>query len=181
MLSAFMGLNAQVRHKEAIKVEIGFGMSSPYNSSDEIVDTGLFLQGTYVVRMASWFDVCPYAGVILTKSKGRDVHDDPTDEKATSSAILVGGKGRVKAPIPWVAPYIELGVGVSVGRFETFTYFTDIEKKGLVYHIPFSLGFELGRNHGVDIGLSYYYQPTVEQYAGALAIGLSIPINVRNQ
>lgn len=88
----------------------------------------------------------------------------------------MGGKARVKAPIPYVAPYIEAGIGASIGSFETSTFFTGIKKSGIIYHIPLSFGLELGKNYGVDLGITYYIQPTVEQYAGAFAFGITIPL-----
>ncbi len=161
---------------KSINAQIGYGLSSPYDSVDEIADDGFFLQGEYVLSVASWFELRPYAGLIITNSNGKDLNDNPTDEKAESKAFLIGGKARVRAPIPWVAPYVEIGIGASIGKFETFTTFTNIDKSGFIYHIPFSFGLELGRNNNLDLGFTYYFQPTVEQYAGAFALGISIPL-----
>jgi hypothetical protein len=112
----------------------------------------------------------------LTSSNGKDLNDNPTDEKAESKAFLLGGKARVRAPIPWVAPYIEIGIGTSIGKFETLTAFDNIDKSGLIYHIPISLGLELGRNNNVDLGFAYYLRPSVEQYTGAFAVGITFPL-----
>ncbi|WP_239021946.1 hypothetical protein [Pontimicrobium aquaticum] len=167
---------AQFIKEKSINAQIGYGISSPYYSVGEIVDGGLFLQGEYVLRISSWFELKPYAGLILTSSNGKDLNDNPTDEKAESNALLIGGKIRVRAPIRWAAPYVEIGIGASIGKFETFTAFTNINKSGFIYHIPFSFGLELGRNNNVDLGFAYYFQHTVDQYVGALAVGISIPL-----
>ena len=90
--------------------------------------------------------------------------------------FLLGGKARVKAPIRWVAPYIEIGIGTSIGKFETITAYDNIDKSGIIYHIPFSLGLELGRNNNVDLGLVYYFQPSVEQFVGAITVGITFPL-----
>ncbi|WP_281542048.1 hypothetical protein [Maribacter aestuarii] len=169
-------VGAQFIKNESINAQIGFGLSSPYNSVDEIVDDGLFLQGEYVLGIASWFELRPYAGMILTSSNGDDINGNPTVEKAETKAFLIGGKGRISAPIPWVAPYVEIGIGASIGKFETFTAFDDINKSGFIYHIPFAFGLEVGRKNNIDLGLAYYFQPSVQQYAGAFALGISIPI-----
>ncbi|MGF1558102.1 MAG: hypothetical protein ACFCUL_03355 [Flavobacteriaceae bacterium] len=58
--------------------------------------------------MKSWFELRPYAGLVLTKSDGLDFNNDPTFEKAVTRAVLIGGKVRLRAPIPYIAPYIEL-------------------------------------------------------------------------
>ena len=150
-------------------------MSAPYDDID-VTDTGFYLQAEYVLVLSKWIDLRPYAGLILTKSDGIDLNENPTPYKATSKAFLIGGKTRLTAPIPYVAPYFEIGIGASIGAFETFTLYTDIDKSGLVFHIPFSLGLELGRDHNVDLAITYYFQPSVEQFSGAAAIGISIPL-----
>ncbi|KAA1243960.1 porin family protein [Aquimarina sp. RZ0] len=171
--------NAQFIKEKSINAQIGYGLSAPYKSVDRIVDKGFFMQGEFVLKVHSWLELRPYAGLILTRSDGKDLNDNPTDEKAESKAFIFGGKARVRAPIPWFAPYVEIGVGGSIGNFETLTAFTNIDKNGFIYHIPFSFGVELGRNNNVDLGFSYYFQPTVEQYVGAFALGVTIPLKTK--
>ncbi len=168
--------NAQFIKEKAINAQIGYGLSAPYNSFYDIADDGFFAQGELVLKAASWVEFRPYAGFILTSSNGKDINGNPTDEKAETKAFLLGGKTRVRAPIPWVAPYVEIGIGTSIGKFETFTYFDDIDKSGIIHHIPFAFGLELGRNNNVDLGLTYYFQPSIQQFAGALAVGITIPL-----
>lgn len=168
--------NAQFIKEKSINAQIGYALSLPDNSYDEIADSGFFIQGELVLKAYSWFEIRPYAGLILTSSNGKDLDDNPTNEKAESKAFLIGGKVRVRAPIPWVAPYIEIGIGASVGKFETLTGFTNIDKSGFIYHIPFSFGLELGRKNNFDLGFVFYFQPTVEQFVGAYAFGITIPL-----
>lgn len=168
---------AQFIKEKSINAQIGYGISVPYNSVGNVADGGFFLQGELILKAASWVELRPYAGVIFTNSNGKDLNNNPTSEKAESKAFNLGGKARVRAPIPWVAPYLEGGIGVSLGKFETSTVFKYISRSGIIYHIPFSLGLELGRNNNVDLGLTYFYQPTVEQYSGAFAVGLTFPLN----
>lgn len=170
---------AQFIKKRAINARIGYGMSSPYESASDIADDGLFLQGEYVLSAASWFEIRPYAGLIFTSSNGEDLNGNPTDEMAETNALLLGSKLRVRAPIPWIAPYLEIGIGASIGKFKTYTWYTDIRKSGVICHIPFSLGLELGRKNDVELAFSYYFQPTVEQFAGAFALGIIIPLKNR--
>ncbi len=167
---------AQFIKEKSINAQIGYGLSTPNNSLDEVVDDGFFAQGELVLKVASWVEFRPYAGLILTSSDGRDLNNNPTDEKAESKAFLLGGKARVRAPIPWVAPYVEIGIGTSIGKFETLTAFDNIDKSGIIYHIPFSLGLELGKNNTFDLGFTYYFQPSVEQYVGAFAVGITFPL-----
>jgi hypothetical protein len=167
---------AQFIKEKSINAQIGYGISAPYNSIDNIADDGFFAQAELVLKAASWVEFRPYAGLIFTNSNGKDLNDNPTNEKSESKAFLFGGKARVRAPIPWVAPYVEIGIGTSIGKFKTLTAFDNIDKSGIIYHIPFSFGLEFGKNNDVDLGLSYYIQPSVEQYVGAFAIGITFPI-----
>ncbi|GAA0871054.1 hypothetical protein GCM10009117_01990 [Gangjinia marincola] len=166
-------VSAQFIKEKSIQASIGLGLSVPYDSADEVADNGLFVQGELVLKVLSWIEIRPYAGVIWTNSDGTDLDGNPTDEKAESKAFLTGGKLRLRAPIPYVAPYVELGVGTSIGKFETSTVFYDIKGNGFLYHIPFSFGLELGKAHNVDIGFAYFFQPKVKQYVGAFAVGVS--------
>jgi hypothetical protein len=176
MLFGCIQVTSQVFKEKSIDVSIGLGVSAPYEDLN-VADNGFYLQGEYVLGLTKWFDVRSYAGIILTKSNGKDINENPTPYKATSNALLIGGKGRLTIPIPWVAPYVELGFGASLGSFKTVTPSYNIDKSGVVFHIPFSLGLELGRNHNFDVAFTYYFQPSVEQFAAAAAFGVSIPLH----
>ena len=170
-------VKAQLIKEKAVDISIGYGLSAPYYENGDILDTGFYLQGEYVLVISKWLDVRPYAGLILTKSNGKDLNDNPTIYESNSNAFLIGGKTRVTIPIPWISPYVEIGIGASLGSFKTFTSYTNINKNGLILHIPFSLGLELGPKHNLGVAVTYYFQPSIEQYAGAAAFGVSIPLN----
>ncbi len=170
-------INAQFVQNKSISAQIGYGLSSTFDSTDDFVDGGFYAQGELILEVASWLDLRPYAGFVFTNSDGEDLNGNPTTETATTNAFLLGGKARVRAPIRWVAPYFEIGIGTSIGKFETLTAFDNITQNGVIYHIPFSLGLELGRNNNFDFGFTYYIQPTVRQFAGAVAIGVTFPLD----
>ena len=168
---------AQFIKEKAINAQVGYAICFPYNSISEVASGGFFVQGELVLKAASWVDFRPYAGFAYTNSNGRDINNNPTYERAETTSFMLGGKARLRAPIPYVAPYIELGLGASFGKFDTFTYFDVIEKKGVLYHVPFSLGLELGKNHNVDLGVTYFFHPDAQQFTGALAVGLTFPLD----
>lgn len=174
VLFASTQVKAQFIKEQSINVSIGFGYSIPNDAAD-VMGSGFYTQGEYVLTVTKWFDIRPYVGLILTKS-GSDEDQINRGYKSTANAVLIGGKTRVNAPIPWVAPYVEIGVGLSIGSFETVTSYTNIDKSGLIFHIPFSIGLELGPKHNVDVAFSYYFQPTIEQFIGAAAFGVTFPI-----
>ena len=169
-------INAQQKPGKYINASIGFGISVPYDESD-ISATGFYAQGEYVIAMSKWFSVRPYAGIILTSDSKSENQQNLPNYKVTSKAFLLGGKARICAPIPYVAPFFETGLGMSLGSFETFTPFTNISKNGLIMHIPFSIGLALGKKHKTEIAFTYYYHPNLQQVSGAAAFGLSFPLN----
>lgn len=167
-------ISAQFVKEQAIDVAVGYGISAPYDDVD-VEGTGFYLQGEYVFTLAKWLDLRPYAGLILTKTKEENLPNVP-DYKSNANAFLIGGKVRVTAPIPWVAPYLESGFGASIGSFETFTAFTNLEESGFVFHIPVSVGLKIGPRQNFDFAFTYYYHPSAEQVAGGIAVGVSFPL-----
>ena len=167
-------INAQLSKGDYINAAIGFGISVPSDNST-ITGTGFYAQGEYVHSISKWFSVRPYAGIVLI-SGNNDNQQYQYDYHVTTKALLVGGKARISAPIPYVAPYIEIGLGASIGSFETYTPLTNNKKSGITSHIPFSIGLALGRKHKLDFGFTYYFHQSVEQYSGAVAIGFSFPL-----
>lgn len=167
------GVQAQFIEERSVDVSIGMGISSPYDEYD-VSGTGFYAQGEYVLHLASWIDVRAYLGMIIAE----DIEDEEIEKgyKSTASAALFGGKTRITAPIPWFAPYIEVGYGASLGSFENYTPYTGLEDSGLLFHFPFTLGVGLGPDHRVNLEFTYYFHDKVQQFSGAAAVGLSIPL-----
>lgn len=165
---------AQTKKGEFISASVGLGMVAPSDESD-IVGSGFYVQGEYIWNMRSWFGVRPYAGFV-TASGG---YEEPElqEYNVKSNAFLLGAKVRLTGPIPYVAPFVELGVGMSAGSFQTYTPFTNLKKNGVLLHVPFSLGLAMGRKHDVEVKFTYYHHPAVKQFSGAAAVGLSFPLD----
>ncbi|RYJ39797.1 hypothetical protein NU08_1466 [Flavobacterium anhuiense] len=167
-----------------IKASIGYGSSSSYyiedyGSQDEVdvMGGGLYLQGEYIIGLKSWFSIRPYAGAIFESvDKDQNVQNQP-QYKVTTNAFLMGGKVRICAPIPWVAPFIEGGIGTSIGKFETFTPNVNFNKSTILMHIPFSVGLAVGRHNSFEIGISGYFHPAAKQSTGVFAIGYNFPLD----
>lgn len=168
--------NSQPKKGEFIQASIGYGMSAPYEDYN-IIGTGFYAQAEYIFAFKKWLGVRPYAGFITTSPNENNSEPSLSGYKVTSKAFLIGGKVRICAPIPWVAPYLEIGIGASMGSFETYTPGIYKKDKGLLMHIPYALGLALGKNHDVEIAITYYEHPSVEQFSGALAIGFSFPLD----
>ncbi|TYB76910.1 hypothetical protein [Bizionia myxarmorum] len=166
---------AQPNKGHHFKASIGLGVSIPFDEVD-VSSVGFYTQGEYVFGITRWFGIRPYAGLMLASSTNNDVTLEQYDYKVSTNAFLLGGKIRLAIPIPWVAPYLETGIGVSLGSFKTITTLTNIEKDGFIMHIPVTYGLAIGRNHNFEIEITFYYHPTIDQYAAAAALGFSFPI-----
>ncbi|WP_029037263.1 hypothetical protein [Salinimicrobium xinjiangense] len=169
-------VEAQFFEERASYISLGPGLSAPYEQMDLLQDPGVFAQGEYVLSPASWIDIRPYAGLILTKFKENSSDEVKARYRSSANALLFGGKTRLTAPIPFVAPFFEIGIGASIGSFETFMPAKSIEESGVFLHIPVSLGLVLEAFTNVDIKLTGYFHNDLEQFVGAAAVGLSFPI-----
>ena len=170
----FNSIYAQPKEGEFIDISAGIGLCAP-NDDSNISGSGFYAQAEYVWSPLSWFGVRPYAGLIL--ASGESEEGEVPQFRLKSNAALLGAKIRLAAPIPYIAPFIECGVGLSAGSFETYTQDIDIKKSGILLHIPVTLGLALGRKHSVEVKFTYYFHESVEQFSGAAAVGFSFPIN----
>jgi hypothetical protein len=168
----------------AIKASIGFASSGSYyienyGAQDEVdvMGGGLYLQGEYIFGITSWFGVRPYVGGIFTSVDKNEQLQNQPQYRVTTNAFLLGAKVRFCAPIPWVAPFIEGGIGTSIGKFETITPGVNFNKSDVLLHIPFSIGLAIGRKNNFEIGISGYFHPAAKQSNGIFAVGYTFPLD----
>ncbi|WP_298547133.1 outer membrane beta-barrel protein [uncultured Aquimarina sp.] len=167
---------AQQQKGTYINASIGLGITTP-NENVDVYGNGIYIQGEYVWAPKKWFSLRPYVGYINTSTDEDGLSENLIGARASTNAFFAGGKTKLSIPIPWVAPYIEIGLGASVGSFETVTPTINEKENGVTLHIPFSFGLALGRHNNVDVGLAYYFYPMLEQFNGAFAVGISFPLN----
>ncbi|MBF4466563.1 hypothetical protein [Flavobacterium sp. LC2016-12] len=180
----FSNLSKAQTEGNAIKASIGLASSGSYyienyGAQDEldVMGDGLYLQGEYIFGVTSWFSVRPYIGGIFTSvDENPDLQNQP-QYKVTTNAVILGGKVRFFAPIPWVAPFIEGGIGTSIGKFQTLTPNVNFDKSDVLLHIPFSLGLAIGRKHSFEFGISGYFHPAAKQSNGVFAVGYTFPLD----
>ena len=168
---------AQPRKGEFINVSAGIGLVAPDDDSDTD-GSGFYAQAEYVWAPKTWFGVRPYAGLVIASGDNDD--NRPAGvmrEFIKSNAALLGAKIRLAAPIPYVAPFFETGVGMSIGSFETVTQYNNVKKSGVLLHIPVTLGLAIGRRHATEIKFVYYFTDSAKQFSGAAAVGFSIPLD----
>jgi len=116
---------AQPEKGTFIQGSMGLGYVYPYEDVD-INSSGFYAQGEFVWSPLTWFGVRPYAGMII--SSGENIKDGQVTARGKANAFLLGAKLRLVAPIPYVAPFIEGGIGMSAGSFETFTPLINVKE-----------------------------------------------------
>jgi hypothetical protein len=161
-----------------LHVSAGLGITAPLDEALDDTDadgTGGFGEVEYVYRQVEWATPRAYAGVLLTGANS-DCLLEPCD--VTAKIGFLGVKGRLLAPIPYVAPFFELGLGASIGVMTTRAGgIVDIEHSGVMYHIPFTLGLALGPHHEFELSFQYLFHPEQRQFGGAVAIGIGFPLD----
>jgi len=167
--------------QKSINISVGLGISmhnETYENIEYTLTNGFYAQGEYVIGLKKWFELRPYAGFITTsESESNFTNKELPRYYAKTTSFFLGPKARIIAPIPYVAPYIESGYGLSIGSFETYDVDKNIKKNGVVGHIPFSIGLMLGKNKNFDVGFTYQFQKSVNQVNGAFAIGYSFELD----
>lgn len=173
-----LGVVAQTENKQLLNVSVGYGLSAPFEeTSIDINGTGFYAQGEYVIKYKKWFDYRPYLGVIFTNTDASRFGS----YEVSSNAVMLGSKVRFSAPIPWVAPFIEIGMGGSIGTFKTILPNKSLKQSGFLIHIPFSLGLAIGKNRNYEVEFTYYFHEAVRQFNGALAFGFTMPIRKKSK
>jgi uncharacterized membrane protein YciS (DUF1049 family) len=158
-----------------IQASVGFGVSFYENDAD-VSANGFFLQGEYVFKFSQLLELRPYVGFILTKAVEPE-NEINKNYSVSTNAFFLGGKARLTIPIPFVAPYIELGIGTSLGKFQMETLEHSFNDRGVAYHIPITLGLKLGQNRDFDFAFAYLLHNSKHQIAGAMAVGFTFPIS----
>jgi len=155
--------------------DLGYGISSPYDDSATL-GTGVLAMGQYAYRASSWVEPRGYAGLLLTFPDDEACLPTTAECEVTSKIGFLGAKGRFTIPIPYIAPFIELGVGLSLGVLKTKTESTDEYTAGAAVHIPFTLGLALGEHHEYEVEFLYLFHPNERQAGGGIGVGFMIGV-----
>ena len=164
----------------ALNLAAGLGAVSATRQNGQDVDgrgAGAYAKAEYIFRPTHWFTPRLYAGTVLAPvasgSCGTGV--EPCDVSA--KIFFFGGKFRLMAPIPYVGPFIELGIGGSVGRITTRSgQQVDATTQGLMYHVPAALGLAFGERHQVDVAVQALFHPEQKATCGGVALGVTLDL-----
>ena len=147
LFTSFLNTANAQDQKKFITASVGLGVSAPYDDID-ISGSGFYAQGEFVYKVKSWISARPYAGFIITTPSS--ITDKNLKEfEVTTKTFFLGGKARFTAPIPYVAPYIEFGIGANIGSLKTYTPFTNIKENGFFLICPPKEGLSL---QSADLG-----------------------------
>jgi hypothetical protein len=138
---------------------------------------GGMLMGEYVKWPGNWFSPRAYAGVLLAgpSATSCDAGVSPCD--VSENLFFLGGKFRLLLPIPYVGPFLELGLGASAGHSAAHVgQSIDVQKNGVFLDVPFALGLALGAEHRFQLSFQYLFHPGHDVAGGAISIGYDFSI-----
>jgi hypothetical protein len=161
-----------------VVASIGFGISASTRSDVNVIGSGFYASGEFVLVPNLWVSPRVYGGLLLTSTESSRC-SGVTPCNVEAKIGFLGAKGRLTIPIPYVAPFFEVGIGVSAGTITTeVDSIVSKDFTGLTYHIPFALGLSLGEMHHyiVDLAFSYLFHPALSQFDGALAVSMAFPL-----
>jgi hypothetical protein len=153
---------------------IGIGFSGADGRHDTTAANGLYLAAEYWAKLYPWLNLRTYLGALGTGTNQTYCHTTG-DCDVSQDVALVGAKVRLVAPIPWIAPFFEAGLGLSIGVIHATDLDVDRVTEGVAYHVPFGFGLSIGPKHNVDLAFDYMILPGARAVAGGLVAGLTLP------
>lgn len=160
----------------AVSVSAGLGLAVPSRQNGQNVPgtgEGGFAQIEYIFRSIDWATPRLYAGGLLTAAQS-DCGPGVVPCDVSANIFFAGGKLRLMAPIPYVGPFIEAGIGASAGKLSTRSgQVVDLTGSGVMLHVPLAIGLALGDRHQFEVGFWYLVHPAQKLICGAAAVGLT--------
>lgn len=161
-----------------IVASAGLGLSDS-SENRSVRGSGLWLGAEVGIDRLSWFSPRAYVNFVTTNTNrercGEGELTWPTDCESKSRLLSLGLKARITAPIPYVAPYLELGLGTSAGAMTTRTPLATDKLLGVTYHVPLTVGISLGEFRTVDFEFAYFFLPSNYAVVGAAPVKFGFP------
>ena len=126
------------------------------------------------MKPTTWLVPKAYAGVLVTGADSSSCDGGATPCDVSAKIGFAGGKVRLIAPIPYVAPFIEGGIGLSFGALTSRNPEADYGTANVAYHVPIGAGLVLGEMF--ELGLEYLLHPGAGQIDGAFALSFMFPL-----
>lgn len=164
---------ATAEHRMAVAA--GLGITAPANSEESAergAGIGGFAETSYHYRFSRWVRPSVYSGLHITVPK----QDCGGACEVSAQFLFLGWQVRAIVPITYVAPYIETGLGASLGNFAVQSDSGVNEGlTGATYHVPLTLGVMVGERHEFDASLRYLYHPGLV-ISGGIGLGFGFPL-----
>jgi hypothetical protein len=168
---------AEPTHQLHLLGGVGFSFVSIANEEINGSGSGVMAQAEYVYAKKVWVTPRAYSGLLFT-TPDDDCDSGVTPCDVASKIWFLGGKVRLLAPIPYVAPFFELGVGASIGSLSTQVGdLVNVEHYGAAYHVPFALGIAFGEHRDFELSFHYLFHPQQYQFSGAIAFGVGFALS----
>lgn len=165
---------AAVGEPPLLQVSAGLGLAVA-EAPPRPLGSGVYAAGEYVLRPTTWLTPRFYAGLLFV-SPGGDCAEGVTPCEVSSRIGFAGAKARLMAPIPYVGPFVELGLGASIGGLTTRVGTLDASRSGVILHVPWALGLAVGSRHQVELSFRYLEHPAAKQTNGGMIFGVSFPL-----
>ncbi len=154
-----------------VGISAGLGLSAVDSSTMDGSGTGAYARADYLPARGTWFTPILYAGLLYTRPE-HDCGANVAPCDVSSQLVFAGARFRMMAPIPYVGPFFELGLGGSVGRMTTEVGRTvGVSWSGGTYHVPAAVGVALGSRHQLEIAFAYMFHPLQRQVNGGATVG----------
>ena len=176
LIALVVATSLATSYDQTFDFEVGFALSHWHAPDDADVNHGLggggYVKVAYAYALTEWLSPRAYAGFDIT---GRGLHCDSCDLR---SALGFGGLAvRLTAPIPWIAPFVEGGIGAAFGTIHTkVDNYVDATYHGGYVQVPFSLGLSVGHHHQADVVLGVLYHPRADQIVYIFGFGIREPL-----
>ena len=156
-------------------VSVGPALSFQTRANGFGQGAGFLGEADYVIEMTTWIQPRLCAGVLLTFPDECESAGSPCE--VTARMAYGGAKVRFTAPIPYVAPFVDLGLGLGVGVLTTRLPEADYGQSFASYHFSIFGGLALGTNRNAELAVGFLAQPSTPQSAIALELGLAFPLH----
>lgn len=123
-----------------------------------------------------------YVGGFLSRADAGSCSNGDEPCAVSSRVAVAGAKVRVLAPIPVVAPFFEVGGGLSIGSVESrvggdnSAVPLDEVRSGIMFHIPVSVGLAFGARRQHDLSFDYFAYPGLDHVAGTISVGVGFAV-----
>jgi hypothetical protein len=166
LLAASQASAQPMQGDDLLEIVGGFGLTQPRDVTSDSSGMGVYLAAEYAWAPVSFIGLRSSGGVLVTG-----------DGQVSSELVLFGARARLALPIPWVAPYFELGVGFSLGSVRTRTTYEDEDVSGAFFHWPVELGLALGPDHQFAVAIMVFHHPELRQRHTAIVAGFTLQLD----